>query len=419
MRMRQARAWLVAVLLVTAACANTDTRAPDAEVKDSAGIRIVTSRRPAQTEPWTVDAGPTVEIGGNEEDTTQILFRVAGAVVLEDGRIVVAHGPAPMIRWFDASGAYVGGAGRPGGGPGEFGSGEGAWISQLWRVGADSVAAWEHPNRRMQVFGPDGQFARAVVLDLPPRMDVQSYPQMVGPLDDGFIMALFPPFGTRTVGEVWRDPITYIRYRSDGSYAGELATLPGHVLFTQLYRTPDGSEVEGPGRPPFSPAPAAWAAGDRLIYGPGDRYEIASYDTAGALTMVVRRPQPRLPVTNQIIAADKARIMADAPDDPVARRNWEASIDAAPFPDSLPAHRRIRMDRAGMLWVQDYVPPGEDSVTWSIFDEAGIWQAELTIPADWQVLDIGEDYMLVLVTDELDVERVRRHTLHRKPVRER
>jgi hypothetical protein len=66
-----------------------------------------------------------------------------------------------------------------------------------------------------------------------------------------------------------------------------------------------------------------------------------------------------------------------------------------------------------MLWVQDYELPGSDTVTWSIFDVEGHWISELVVPRDWQVLDIGADYLLVLVEDELDIERVRKYSLDR------
>ena len=99
----------------------------------------------------------------------------------------VSHGPAPMVRWYDRSGEYQTGTGRAGGGPGEFGGGESAWITTMWALAGDSVATWEHPPRRMQVFSPAGEFVRAVVLDIPADMPPRSYPQIVGRIDNGFI----------------------------------------------------------------------------------------------------------------------------------------------------------------------------------------------------------------------------------------
>jgi hypothetical protein len=186
------------------------------------------------------------------------------------------------------------------------------------------------------------------------------------------------------------------------------------MVFTRDYRMPDGRETRTTGRPPFAKAPSAWASEDRFYYGSGDRYEIAVYDSLATLIMLIRRPIPNRAVTPEHVETYKSDTMAGAPDDPAARRSWQEQIDAAPYPDSFPAYRRIRADRLGMLWVQEYDLPGADSVTWSVFDREGRWSSDVTIPRDWQVLDIGADFLLVLLRDDLDVERVERHTLVRR-----
>lgn len=106
--------------------------------------------------------------------------------------------------------------------------------------------------------------------------------------------------------------------------------------------------------------------------------------------------------------------MAGAPADPAVRREWQEILNSVPYPDSFPAYRRMRVDRIGMIWVEDYTPPGADSSSWSIFDAEGRWVSELTVPADWLIMDWGEDYLLVHVRDELDVERVQKHKLNRR-----
>jgi hypothetical protein len=36
------------------------------------------------------------------------------------------------------------------------------------------------------------------------------------------------------------------------------------------------------------------------------------------------------------------------------------------------------------------------------------------LPEAWQILDIGQDYILALTRDEPDIERVQKHRLHRR-----
>ncbi|MGH7467631.1 MAG: hypothetical protein ACRENP_06545 [Longimicrobiales bacterium] len=145
-----ARALTCLSLAVVAACGSDASPAGFTE-RDSSGIRIAENRgAPAQT--WTVTAEPLVEIGAVEGDTTQLFHNVSGALVVGD-RIVIAHGAAPLLRWFDREGKFVQGAGRTGGGPGEFQGLEGGGrVWALWPLGPDSIATWEHSPRRMQVF---------------------------------------------------------------------------------------------------------------------------------------------------------------------------------------------------------------------------------------------------------------------------
>jgi len=400
-------------ILAASACGDPATRAEPVEVKDSAGVRIVVNGAPVSPSAWTAELEPTLEIGADETDTTQILFQVTGALVLSDDRIVVSLGTTPMLRWFDATGRFLNGTGRPGGGPGEFGP-DRAWISDLWPLSGDSVATWEHNTRRMQVFDSNGRYARAVVLDVPPDLPISAYPQILGRLDNGFVSFVSPPSQLGPVGEVRRDSLRYVHYAADGTFTRELARLPGFTYFAMRWRLPDGRETKTEGRPPYARLPVAWASGSTFYYGSNDRYEVTLYDTAGDLKLLIRKPTPNRPVTPEAIQTYKDDAMARAPDDPSTRRQWEESINEAPYPDSLPAYRRLRADRDGMIWIQDYDLPGADTTAWSVFDATGRWVSELALPADWQIMDIGASYILVLVRDDLGVERVRRHHLSRR-----
>lgn len=316
-----------------------------------------------------------------------------------------------MLRWFDREGKYVQGAGRTGGGPGEFQGLEGGAgsIYAVWPVGPDSVATWEHAPRRMQVFDAQGHYARTVTLVLPSDPLTRSYPQIVGSLGEGgFIAFLAPHNEPRNTAGTWRDTMPYAWWSKDGAYAGSFARLPGFEYFTSEFMG-----RRGLGRPPFSRPPAAWTDNNRLYYGSADRFEIAVYEPPGALRMLIRRDAPRRPLTDAAIAAHKEERMREAPQDPALRRAWETSLEDSPHPDSLPAYRRIRVDRVGALWVQAYDMPGEQHVTWYVFDRAGRWLSSVIVPRAWQIQDIGKDYVLVLVTNEMDVEVVQMYGLNR------
>ena len=416
--MHQTRWFPTGVLaLVSLSCGACGSEPPSnnvsSTVRDSAGVTIVENGAAAPTR-WVVDSLPVLILGANEEDENQALFRVTGAVILRDGRTVVVQSSPPMLRWYDDGGQFLFGTGRPGGGPGEFGPGEGAWIAELWVLPGDSIATWEHPARRMQVFDPSGDYVRSVVLELPAGMPERSYPQMVGRLTDGFVVSLNTFSEPGSVGELVREPLPYHRYAADGQHLGELVTLPGLMSFTSTFRFPDGQERRLRGRPPFSKPPVTLTRGDQFYYSSSDIHEITLFDTLGSVEAFIRQSLEPVVVTSDHIETYKAFRMETAPDDPDQRRQWQESLDTAPYPPSFPSYRRFRVDRTGMVWAQRYPAPGTDASTWSVFDETGIWTADVEIPASWNIQEIGADYVLAVLRDEFDVETVHRFPLARR-----
>ncbi len=403
---------------MTAACSSDASQVSPNNSRDSAGIRIIESSAPIVTTSgaWTISPTPVIEIGANELDSTQTLDRVEGAVRLSDGNIVISNGAAPALRWYDTKGAFVQGAGRFGQGPGEFDSGEGGiWIYAVWALPGDSVATWEHSRRRMQVFDPKGRYVRAVVIDLPPNMPPAAYPQISGRTTDGLLaMLLDERVEDGPLGVVKRDSAAFLRYTADGKFARQLVRLPGFVHYTAEIKRPGMSQpFRAALSPPFSPVLATWPDGDQFYYSDSERYEIAVYDSTGVVRALIRRLGPRRAVTSEIIGQYRQTRLAAAGDNPERRRDTEEMLKTLPFPDSLPALRRLRVDREGMLWVQEYSLPGKTSVLWSVFDKEGRWLTDVSIPTAWQIQDIGRDYIITIETTELDVERVRMYSLMR------
>ena len=72
------------------------------------------------------------------------------------------------------------------------------------------------------------------------------------------------------------------------------------------------------------------------------------------------------------------------------------------------------MDGVGNLWVQEYDVPGASTVVWSVFDPNARWITDVRIPHAVTIHDIGDDWVLLLARDEMDVERIRLHKLVKK-----
>ena len=81
----------------------------------------------------------------------------------------------------------------------------------------------------------------------------------------------------------------------------------------------------------------------------------------------------------------------------------------------FPAFSSLQSDLLGFLWVREYNFPEQDENIWTVFDADGRVQGFMETPAEVDVFEIGEDYILSGTTDELGVERVQLWLLDRTP----
>jgi hypothetical protein len=218
-----------------------------------------------------------------------------------------------------------------------------------------------------------------------------------------------------------RETTSYLRWSADLARSDTIARLPGRMRFASAYwrqriigsaPAGDGPPPPPPPPPPFSPVPVAQAGNDRFYYGSGDRFEIAMRDRTGALAMLIRAAEPRRPVTSELMAALEAELADQLPQSTL-RDAYRRLIAEAPRPDSLPPYDRFVLDRTGALWVRQYKMPGATSLAWYVFDDAGRWLTKLELPGDFEVRDIGRDYLIAFLRDSLDVEIVRMYGLKR------
>ena len=159
---------LTGLLLVTVACDQDGGRSPgrdspvlEAVVRDSGQVRIIENPRPPSGSRlgWHIGTEPTVSIGELEGSEPYLLDRVGDALVLPDGRIVVANGGSDELRVFDASGIHVVTWGGRGEGPGEFTN-----LGQVHRWPGDSLLALYSQARRLTALDPEGNYGRDFAL---------------------------------------------------------------------------------------------------------------------------------------------------------------------------------------------------------------------------------------------------------------
>jgi hypothetical protein len=405
---RRAPAFLhLSLGLLLAACAGEGERATHT-VRDSAGVVIVDNSGPQWPEGggWRVADEPRLDIGVLEGDPHYQFDRVAGALRLSDGRIVVANAGTGELRFYDAAGRFLSASGRKGGGPGEF---EGmAWLRA---TAGDSLLTYDYQQRRMSLFDPQGHFIRSFVPQ--PLAGTAAFPRYAAPFADGSLLLVAARFAGPDGGlrsGVSRDTVLYLRCDGEGA---TLDTMGSFVGDERYMKVDEQSVVIGIRA--FGHSGQTAVQGDGFYYGSSDRFEIGYYAADGALRQVIRLAQVNLSVTAQDIERFKQEQLADARDD-LDRQLWERMLEDMTYPETMPAYGEFQTDAEGNLWVGVYRRPGDEQPRWLVFDPQGALLGTLPTPPRFSVYQIGFDFLLGRWRDELDVEHVRLYELRKGEV---
>jgi hypothetical protein len=359
-------------------------------VTDSAGIRIV-QNSPVRADAWMWTVrGPLVEIGEREAEPAYQLFRVIGAQRLSEGRIVVANHGSHELHFYDSLGRHQLSVGGEGDGPGEF-----RFLSALRRFAGDSLLTLDVGQGRVSVFSGEGSFVRSFNL----KEDFQ-FPILAGVFADGSLLVYWRfDLGPETKTGVSRPDVELYQIPADGSARSSIGSFPGPENYMH---TEEGSAM----------GVALWfgrslqvaVAGDLVVAAPTDSYELRVLNRDGELLSLVRMehdPLPLQPADFEALRNERLGRMEDA-----ARGRWERIYEVMPRSRTLPAFRSLMADADGNFWVQDYLPPGDERRLWTVFDADGHALGKVETPEGLQVWEIGSDYVLGTMTDDLGVERV-------------
>lgn len=391
---------LVGTALALAGCGDARRGAETVAVRDSAGIRVVESTAPAWAdgEGWTLSAEPALRIGVAEGDPAHQFGAVAGAVRLADGGIAVADRQSGEVRYYDAAGRHVRTVGRKGQGPGEF-----ARIGWL-RTAGDSLVVGDPGSSRVTVLAPGGGVVRTTSMadDTSGRR-----PRPLAPLPGGAVLAMLgSAFDPVRAASGARDTVTYLRQPGDGGAPVALGRFPGTERLVRLGENSiDVMDV------PFGRRDHVAVHGDGFYYGSADAPEVGRYGADGRLVRLQRWGGAPREVTPADVERYRERAVAAA--SPAARPGVERGLADLPFPKAMPAYAGILADPAGHLWVREYTPEEDAPARWSVFDPGGRLLGTLETPARFRVTDVGDDYVLGVWRDELDVEQVHLYRLER------
>lgn len=372
---------------------DTDIKVP---VRDSAGVVVVESRRPAWAAGagWTFEEQPLLEIGVADGAAEYQFVQIEGVLRLPDGRIVVADGGSREIRFFDSAGRFLAAVGRRGDAPGEY-----QWIDGMGYGPGDSLWVYDYGTRRFTLLTSVGELARTLTLG-----PALSNLGAVGRLADGsFVVREYWSAGGAQGAEIrlglGRYPAAVARYSPDGAELDTIGLFPGREVFIG---TEGGRAVMS--APLFAHTTSAVVREVEVFIGDQEQFEIGLYCADGTLRRLVRVPDVDLRVRRDDIEQARAARLAAAREE--ERGGLEAHLNALDVPETRPAYSRLLVDSEGNLWVAGYAPYPREPRLWQVFDPDGRLLGGVGVPERFRVHAIGSDWVLGAWRDEMDVEYV-------------
>lgn len=411
-------------ILLTAAACDTAPAPVHTIHTDSAGIPIATVVEPlwGPGEGWTVPDEPLVEIGTVNGPLEYQFGEVVAAARLGNGDIVVADRAASELRSYDAAGSFKWRAGRFGQGPGEFES-----LDFLGTTTGDSLVTYDERLMRVQLFDAEGQTERS--FDVRPQRfdaddagDVPSPEDLSGPdravgVAGRYLIVRFIELGDQSRSGVvrWIDERPVAIALEDGT-ATDLIVVGGEEVLVRGGRQQGGYA--------FGNYPEFGAAAGRVAVIDTEAWSVRVLSPVdGTIERIVRRDVVPREVTDVLFELHLAGILdmlSNVPPEETDRveQMWR-DFPRAPV---LPVLRSIHVDATGHLWVAPYYVAGAEPPPFEIHAPDGTWLGSVSVPPGLQrafiqyqapYMEIGEDYILGVWTDDLDVQYVRMYELRK------
>lgn len=385
----------------TLACGGGET---PVVVRDSADVEVVVNREPAwgPGEEWSVGEAPSLSIGSAEGSEGDRLFRVGDALRLEDGRLLVENRGSSEVRVYGPDGVFRAAIGGEGEGPGELRRLAGIAVS------GDSLFAFDAATGRVSLFDLEGAFRLSFRLEPTgdPIRPLRLY-RLGGRFPDGsFVMVpRAVPANMRPEPTLYWDSVPHLRYGPKGTIPEAIGAVGGQEIFaTRRFST----------SPHFYRRSTADVRGGRLVVGRSFEWRLEVYGPDGRLERSIRRAAQPRPVTDEV----RDRLLEETlgrVEEEADRRRARERFETLEFPERMPAHRELLIDREGALWVRAFRPPWETGPEgWNVFSAEGRWLGTVELPEGFRATDIGPDWALGVREDTLEVEHVELYELDRR-----
>lgn len=414
---RPALATLLTAALVLGGCdaAPGGAEGTATTARDSAGVRIVESSRPAHS-GWSVEPEPYLSIGSVDGDEPYLLSRVGGVRIADDGRVVLLNGSDQTVRVYGADGRYLARMGGAGDGPGEF-TAPGA--RGIFVQGGQVLVPHGGAGVFLERFDLDGRLLGSVRVHDVPVYGLSAVEVLV---DGRVVLASFPQGG-----------------RAGGTSGIVIQPRTVHLLDPDDVRVDSVTSIEGLRfldvglsvliNQEFGPIGQVAAHGEEILVGWPERAEVRAVDPAGALRRIQRWALPAAAVTEAQRQAYRDRLLTMGTESggqasDALRQQRRTMVDGMVFPTEHRVYTRLLPDAAGNLWVQRFDvrsagTPEERAeafaspAVWDVLDPTGAWVTTVETPGGVGVSSIGADHVAGVSRDEMGVEYVVLHRLIR------
>ncbi len=345
-----------------------------------------------------VAAAPFLVIEGTDDGDSFNLFAVSDAVLLPDGRLVVANAGEYELLVFDAQGRFSQRLGNKGEGPGEFSAG----LTPRLFVTEDELLATSGVGRVNRYALP------SLELTATERLVGEgsgTRAALVGAFADGsFLLASYPieaPDST-PVPELRQPSKNLVRILELADSGTRLATVREVARYTHN-SGPITSHVGVPlyGRDLFA------VSGSMLVVVPTDSGTIRYVGADGALQRVLRWKVEQAHAKDawKSYAAGAEQRVGDLP--PPLKAHALSFYDVEiPMPDMAAVYGSVMADATGVVWLRRIDWSTTESNSWDVVDPDRRTISRVELPSGVYPQFITEGTLVGLAEDSLGVERV-------------
>ena len=339
-------------------------------------------------------------------DLSERLLSVSGGFFTPDGGLVVVD--RTEIYIIDMASGEHRVVGREGEGPEEFGI--------IWRVvrTSEGVTVEDYLRRRIVSIGHDGDFGHSQSYSNVPLNSLQ--PQLVARHPDGstvFRDRVADAITRRSKGR-YRREARYVAVDSDGGLRV--------VAETQGSERYSDTRIDRPVL--FGHRTLETATANRLVVAETDRGSISVLDWSGVPVASIPMPAGvRLSADQVRMGRDSEALQTQEQRGPLMEAASDGRFPFAPsdieerllptLPPDWPANEvappidAMLTDFDSRLWVRDYRLPGQDSVTWRVWDiDRERLLFTVSMDGEDRLLDARGDVVLLRRLDAFDAHRV-------------